>query len=153
MIFVTIGTTDFNLLVEKMDSLVPNLKDQVIIQIGKSTYIPKNCEYFRFAPTLVPYIAKADLVVSQGGMAVTYEVLNQGKKLISVENTTYADRHQKEILEVLAKENYLIWCRNLDELPSLLNLVPNLELKPYAPPPCTIAEEIRDFLSKLEVSN
>ncbi len=83
-------------------------------------------------------------------MAVTYEVLRERKKLISVENTTYADGHQKEILQILAKENYLVWCRNLEELPSLLQLAPKMELKPYVPPPCTIADEIRNFLGKLE---
>ena len=150
MIFVTIGTTDFDQLVQKMDSLAPSLSEQVVLQIGKSSYAPRNCEYFRFAPTLEPYIARANLVVSQGGMAVTYEVLRQGKKLISVENTTYADGHQKEILEVLAEENYLVWCRNLDELPSLLERAPKLELKPYTTPPCTIADEIRTYLSGLE---
>ena len=149
MIFVTIGTTDFDQLVEKMDSLIPFLDDQVIMQIGKSTYVPKNCDYFRFVPTLAPYIAQADVVVSQGGMAVTYEVLRERKKLISVENTTYVDGHQREILEMLAKENYLVWCRNLDELRSLLKRAPELELKPYAPPPCTIAEEVRNFLNTL----
>lgn len=150
MIFVTIGTTDFDQLVQKMDALAPSLTDQVVMQIGKGSYVPTNCEYFRFVPTLAPYIARADLVVSQGGMAVTYEVLRERKKLISVENTTYADGHQKEILEILAKENYLVWCRNLDELPSLLQSAPKMKLQPYIPPPCTIADEIRDFLGKLE---
>jgi beta-1,4-N-acetylglucosaminyltransferase len=151
MIFVTIGTTDFDQLVEKMDALAPSLTEQVIIQTGKSKYVPKNCEYFRFAPSLAPYIDQADIVVSQGGMAVTYEVLNKRKKLISVENTTYTDGHQKDILKILAKENYLVWCSDLDELPGMLDVVKDVELKPYIRPPCTIAEEIRNFLNTLEV--
>jgi beta-1,4-N-acetylglucosaminyltransferase len=149
MIFVTIGTTDFNLLVEKMDTLVPTLPDQVVMQIGKSTYIPKNCEYFRFAPSLAPYIDQADLVVSQGGMAVTYEVLRKNKKLISVENTTYVDGHQKDILQILEKEHYLIWCHDVEGLPPLLQNIQNIKLTPYVIPECTIAEKIRDYLSTL----
>ncbi len=151
MIFVTIGTTDFDELVETMDKLAPSLTDQVIIQVGKSKYVPQNCEYFCFAPSLAPYIEQADLVISQGGMAVTYEVLNSHKKLISVENTTYVDGHQKDILEMLAKENYLAWCRDLSDLPRLLDRSSELEFKPYTPPPCTIAEEIRDYLNTLKI--
>ncbi len=37
MIFVTIGTTDFDQLVQKMDSLAPGLTDEVVMQIGKGS--------------------------------------------------------------------------------------------------------------------
>lgn len=150
MIFVTVGTSDFDQLVERIDELAPFLRDQVVVQIGNGKYIPRNCEHFRFAPSLDPYYDKADVVVAHGGLATTMEVLEKGKKLISVENTTCIDDHQTDILGVLAREGYLIWCRDLDELPSLLGRVPDVNLRSYVAPPCRIAEAIKDFLRKLE---
>jgi beta-1,4-N-acetylglucosaminyltransferase len=149
VIFVTVGTSDFDLLVEKIDELAPILGDRVIVQIGLGNYIPKNCEYFRFAPSLAPYYDQATLVISQGGMGTTMEVLTRGKKLIGVENTTCVDAHQIEILSVLAQEEYLIWCRNLDDLSTLLQQAPTINLKTYVPPPSQIAEVIKNFLNQL----
>jgi beta-1,4-N-acetylglucosaminyltransferase len=149
VIFVTVGTTDFDQLVEKMDKLAPSLGDQVVIQIGNGKYIPSNCEYFRLAPSLDPYYDRADIVVAHGGLGTTIEVLARGKKSISVENTTYADHHQTDILRTLAEEGYLVWCQDLDELPSLLERVSAMDVRPYVAPPCGIAEVIREFLSKL----
>jgi len=150
VIFVTVGTSDFDQLVERIDALAPYLRDQVIVQIGNGKYIPRNCEYFRFAPSLDPYYDKADIVVAHGGLGTTMEVLAKGKKLISVENTTCIDDHQTDILGVLAKEGYLVWCRDLDTLSSLLKRVPSMSLRRYVAPPCRIAEVIKDFLSRLE---
>jgi beta-1,4-N-acetylglucosaminyltransferase len=150
VIFVTVGTSDFDQLVERIDELAPFLHDQVLVQIGNGKYIPRNCEYFRFAPSLAPYYDEADVVVAHGGLGTTMEVLEKGKKLICVENTTCIDDHQTDILGVLAGEGYLIWCRDLDELPSLLERAPAMNPRSYVPPPCRIAEVIQDFLRKLE---
>lgn len=150
MIFVTVGTSDFDQLVEAVDKLAPSLNHRVVMQIGNGKYIPKNCEYFRFAPTLDSYYDKADVVIAHGGLGTTIEVLLKGKKLISVENRACTDGHQAEILSAFAQEGHLIWCRDLDRLPSLLEQAPTAKLKPYTPPPCRIAEVVREFLKRIE---
>jgi beta-1,4-N-acetylglucosaminyltransferase len=150
VIFVTVGTSEFDQLVERMDELAPFLDNQVVAQIGNGRYVLRNCEYFRFAPSLDPYYDKADIVVAHGGLGTTMEVLAKGKKLISVENTNCIDDHQTDILGFFAKEGYLIWCRDMDELPSLLERAPAMSLRPYVAPPCRIAEVVRDFLRKWE---
>jgi len=149
MIFVTVGTTDFDQLVELVDRLAPSLLDRVVVQIGNGQYVPRNCEHFRFAPSLDPYYDEADIVVAHGGLGITMELLAKGKKSISVENTTYADHHQTDILRALAREGYLIWCQDLGELPSLLEHAPTMKVRPYVAPPCRIAEVIQGFLSRL----
>lgn len=143
MIFVTVGTSDFDPLVVKMDELAPTLPEPVVIQIGTGEYIPQNCTYFRFAPSLEPYYDQADVVVAHGGLGTTMEVLRRGKALISVENTTCIDSHQTDILGALSSQGYLVWCRDLDALPAILERLPTIHLKPYVPPPCEIAERIR----------
>ena len=50
MIFVTVGSQKFQFdrLIKKIDELVGSkiISDQVIAQIGSSTYKPKNIEYY-----------------------------------------------------------------------------------------------------------
>lgn len=150
MIFVTVGTSDFDLLVEKMDVLAPSLEERVLIQIGIGQYIPQQCEYFRFAPSLMPYYDQASVVIAQGGMGTTLEVLTKGKKLISVTNTTCVDAHQTEILSILAQQEYLVWCQNLDDLPAALANISRMNLKQYTPPPCNIPTVIKKFLDTLD---
>lgn len=116
-LFVTVGSTDFDPLVRAVDALLPALGRMTgTMQIGHGRYEPVHLPYFRFAPSLAPYYAVASLVVAHGGLASTMEVLNQGLPLISVSNADRYDRHQDELLEALAAEGYLYWCRELNQL-------------------------------------
>ncbi len=147
MIFVTVGTGDFDQLVKKIDQLAPFIENRIVVQIGEGSYIPKNCEYFRFASSLDTYYDEADIIIAHGGVGITIEVLKKGKKLISVDNKTMIDHHQSDILETFASAGYLVWCRDLDELPLLLKRVPTMNLESYVTPPCTIGEVIKEYLS------
>ena len=146
MIFVAVGTTDFDALTEKMDELAPSLSEEVVLQIGNGQYIPRNCRYFRFAPSLEPYYCNSTIIVSHGGLGIITEALERGKKLIGVENTTCHGSHQRDLLNVLAREGYLIWCKDLSELPKALESVTNQEFKKYIPPECKIHSLITDLL-------
>jgi UDP-N-acetylglucosamine transferase subunit ALG13 len=148
MIFVAVGTTDFDGLIEKMDEIAPSLPDEVVLQTGNGRYVPRNCRYFRFAPSLEPYYEESTIVVCHGGLGIITEALERGKKLISVENTICHGAHQRELLSALAEEGYLIWCRELDELPEALERARGHEFKRYIPPGCDIHTVIAEFLHK-----
>jgi len=98
VIFVAVGTTYFSTLVRAMDELSLSLSEDVVMQIGRSAYVPEHCEHFRFAPSLFPYYERASLVVSHGGLGIVTEVLNCGRPLVAVEDPDQPDRHQREIL-------------------------------------------------------
>ena len=149
LLFVTVGSTDFDPLVRKMDALFPDLQTQGgIMQIGHGRYVPTNAPYFRFAPTLDPYYAQAALVVAHGGLAVTMEVLARGLPLVSVSNADRYDQHQAELLKALADEGYLLWCRELDDLGQAIHAAQTQTLRPYALPDCTIHHDIEAYLGK-----
>ena len=146
MIFVTVGTTDFDALVQAMDLLAPQLNEEVEIQIGRGGYEPRNCAWFRFSPSLEPYYERADVVVAHGGLGTIMEVLRRGGKLIGVANPDRYDQHQEDLLSHLAEEGYLIWCRDLASLPDELHRVRGMTFQRYRSPECHVHDVIAEFL-------
>ena len=69
MIFVTVGTFQFDDLVRHIDQAIGEglLQDEVVIQTANGAYTPRHCNSFRSAPTLAPYYDQADLIVCHGG--------------------------------------------------------------------------------------
>jgi UDP-N-acetylglucosamine transferase subunit ALG13 len=120
------------------------------MQIGQGRYVPRQAEYFRFEPSLKPYYEQASLVVAHGGMGTCMEVLGCGKPLVAVDNPDRFDQHQEDLLTVLAAQNYLIWCKDLSELPKALRRARETEFKRYVVPDCEIHTVIREFLENLE---
>jgi beta-1,4-N-acetylglucosaminyltransferase len=146
VIFVTVGTTDFDALVRAVDSLVPQLNEEVEVQIGRGHYEPRNCKWFRFAPSLEPYYERADVVIAHGGLGTIMEVLRRGGRLIGVANPDRYDQHQEDLLGYLAEEDHLIWCGNLDSLPQDLERARSTSFRQYVSPECRIDEVIGNFL-------
>lgn len=149
MIFVTVGTTDFDALVERVDQLAPGLDRPVAMQIGTGHYQPLNArEFFRFAPSLEPYFERAALVISHGGLGTLVEVLRRGLRLVGVSNPERYDRHQDDLLSYLEEQGHLLWCRDLAHLDSDLRRAERMLFRPYPDPPCEIHEVINAFLSR-----
>jgi len=146
MIFVSVGTTKFDALVKEIDKIAKNSDEKFIVQIGNGNYIPKNCGWFRFANSLNEYYSKADFIISQGGAATVFEILTLNKKLIGINNPLLSGNHQIEILSKLGSENYLIWCKNINELGILIKKAKSFKLKKYTSPKCEIHGKIIEFL-------
>jgi UDP-N-acetylglucosamine transferase subunit ALG13 len=145
-IFVAVGTTEFDALVQAVDELAPALGAEITIQIGHGLYEPHNCRYFRLAPSLEPYYDWADVVIAHGGFGITMEVLRKGKKLISLSNPDRYDEHQSDLLGTFDAEGYLTWCRDLAQLAGLLGRIQEMHFRPYVPPECHIHTVIAEYL-------
>jgi UDP-N-acetylglucosamine transferase subunit ALG13 len=144
-IFVTVGSTDFDALIEAVDTLAPSLQARGVMQIGHGQYTPVNMPCFRFAPSLDPYYEQASLVIAHGGLATTMEVLKRGLPLVSVSNPDRYDDHQQDLLSIMAEEGYLVWCRQLQALRQAIETAQRTPLRPYQPPECSIHVVIDDF--------
>ncbi|MFW9805147.1 MAG: PssE/Cps14G family polysaccharide biosynthesis glycosyltransferase [Candidatus Thorarchaeota archaeon] len=120
MIFVTVGTAHFDPLIRKMDELAKQrvLREQIVGQIGRGTYIPKYFKYFRFLRSLNSAYSKASIIVSTGGAGTTMECVTRGLRLVVVENTTLMEGHQAQLIREMEKRGHLVWCRDLDRLQS-----------------------------------
>jgi UDP-N-acetylglucosamine transferase subunit ALG13 len=149
-VFVTVGSTDFDPLIEAVDNLAPSLQVQGTMQIGHGRYIPVNMPYFRFAPSLSPYYEQASLVIAHGGLATTMEVVERGLPLISVSNMDRYDNHQQDLLATMAEDGYLVWCRQLDALRQAIETAQTTPLRRYQPPECEIHVVINEFLRKIQ---
>ena len=125
MIFVTVGTWKFDDLIETIDQAIGDVRidEEVVMQIGNGAYKPKYCEYFCIADSLESYIDRADIIVTHGGTGTILEVLKRGLKIIGVSNPKVQDKHQQEFLEALEKEGCVIYCRDLQLLPELIQKV------------------------------
>ncbi|KAJ3293200.1 hypothetical protein HK104_004666 [Borealophlyctis nickersoniae] len=120
-VFVTVGTTRFDALVNTTLSL-PLLSHmrangfrRVILQHGNSPLpelpsLPSlSITTYTFKPSLAEDFAAADLVISHAGSGSILEALDMGKKLLVVVNETLMDNHQMELAEALAEEGVLAW--------------------------------------------
>lgn len=152
MIFVTVGTTDFDALTARMDELAPALDEEVVIQTGRGACVPQHAQHFRFAPSLEPYYAGARLVVSHGGLGTLVEVLRLGKPLIGVSNPDRFDLHQNDLLGELERGGYLLWCRDLAGLAGDIQRIAAMNFRTYEDPPCAIHLAIADFLKGSDMS-
>ena len=172
IVLVTVGTTKFDALIKAIDSLsLANLLvsrgyTKLIIEAGVSDYRFENLfeqsskveqihrigngltvEWFEYAPTLVPYLDSASLVISHTGAGSIFEALRRGLPCIAVPNAILMDDHQKELVEKLAARGHLA-----QALPSNLeDVVRTFEpdaLVPYVPGnPQGIIEEIDALFS------
>jgi len=146
MIFVTVGTGEFEKLVKEADKLSEKIKEEIIIQTGNSKYIPRNAEYFGFTDEFERYVKKAKIIISHGGAGTIFELLEKNKKIIVVANLRRTDKHQTEILEELNKEGCLIYCEDFD-LYGALKKAEKFRFKRYKKPECWIDKEIISFLN------
>lgn len=122
MIFVTVGTDnhDFSRLVEKMDYIAS--RERVIMQIGHSSFIPRNSKWFRFERNSVieGLYKKADVIVSHAGAGSIINSLKNGKIPIVVPRLKrlgeHVDDHQLDLGRGLAKKGKVVLVEDVDYL-------------------------------------
>lgn len=113
MIFVTVGTHEqpFNRLVKCIDNLKKDeiIKEDVIIQIGYSTYEPKHCKWQKLFPyqEMVRLVSEARIVITHGGPSSFIMPLQMGKTPIVVprrhEFNEHVNDHQISFTKAVAE--------------------------------------------------
>ena len=152
MLFVTVGTTDFDPLIRQMDELASALGEEVVFQIANGGHEPRHGRWYRYAPSIEADLAAARLVVSHGGLGTIIETLRLGKPLVGVSNPDRPDLHQDELLGTMEAGGYLLWCRSLGDLPAAIERAATLSFSRYVEPPCTIHTEIAAFLGRTSMA-
>ena len=131
MIFVTVGTHEqqFNRLIRKIDEMKRDniIDDEVIIQKGFSTYIPKFCSWsdlFTYSE-MQKYIKDARIVITHGGPSSFIAPLQIGKIPIVIprikEYGEHINNHQLEFVEeVKERQGNILVAKNIDDLESII---------------------------------
>jgi beta-1,4-N-acetylglucosaminyltransferase len=154
MIFVSVGSGNFDTLIEAVDNICARRPDlDVLMQIGLGSYEPQHARFFRFAPTLDEQYDAAEIVIAHGGVGVTMEVLSRGLPLIGVDNPDRPDQHQTDILSHLHEGGYLVWCRDMSRLEAIIDSLSQRTLRRWQPDPCTIHLVVDEFLQQLLVED
>jgi beta-1,4-N-acetylglucosaminyltransferase len=153
-IFITTGSVlEFDCLIKIMDKINKNKKYNIVAQIGKGIYKPKNITTFSFTKNINKYYDWADLIITHTGAGTTFELLKKNKKMISISNP----RGYKEIYEIAEhfdKSGYLLYIpfENIEKNPKLLEdkidliLSSKIKFKKYVKENNTIGKEIFKFL-------
>lgn len=159
-IFVTVGTTQFDALIQKISSteLRETFKQigckKLTIQTGTGD-VPTDLKEiygsdgtitlktYELKSSIAKDIEQADLVISHAGAGSCIEVLRAEKPMLTVINDKLADNHQVELAEQLCKEGYLFFCTPKRLAEALKQLDPT-KLKKYE------EGHVKDFVQYLD---
>ena len=157
MIFVTVGTSkkSFNRLIKKVDELIEKkeINEDVIMQIGHSTYIPKNAKWFRFTSykEMKEFNKKARLVITHGGVGSILTALFFGKTVIAVPRMKkydeHVDDHQLELVKELDRQGKVKGVFEIDGLEDALKNQTSFRLRLDN---TAIVKEIKNYLKAVE---
>ena len=138
MILVTLGTQDktFVRLLEKINQLIDQglIKDKVIVQAGFTKYNSDNMEIFDLIPQdeFNSLMAKADLIITHGGVGNIISALEKNKKVIAVPRLSkygeHINDHQTQIIAKFNDLGYIIGLQDVDELDKAIK-----EVKKFKP--------------------
>lgn len=125
-IFVTVGTTQFDALIEQftreeISAILQKVNcKNLTLQIGKGKIdenklrnsLPSNInvQIYELKASILNDIQQADLVISHAGAGSCIEVLKHEKPLLVIVNDELADNHQIELAEQLCNDGYLFYC-------------------------------------------
>ncbi|XP_029021864.1 UDP-N-acetylglucosamine transferase subunit ALG13 homolog [Betta splendens] len=144
-VFVTVGTTSFDELIENITTLdaVQALKargyERLVLQVGRGSLLPTadSCplirvEAFRFKDSIAEDMKQADLVISHAGAGSCLEALGAGKPLLVVVNDKLMNNHQLELAEQLHTDSHLLYC-TCSTLTETLKTMDLAILQPFLP--------------------
>ncbi len=141
MILVTLGTQDktFVRLLDEIDKLINKgiIKDKVIVQAGFTKYSSDNMEIFDLIAQdeFNNLMAKADLVITHGGVGNIISALEKNKKVIAVPRLAkykeHINDHQTQIIAKFNALGYIIGLQDVDELDMALKKVKKFKPKKF----------------------
>jgi UDP-N-acetylglucosamine transferase subunit ALG13 len=122
MIYVTVGTTDYNFkrLMDGLRSLSPEIKEKIIAQVGINEH-PDGIQSFDFCSRAEAqdHIRNADLVITHGGSTLM-EALLEGKRVVAVPRALqYGEAlndHQVHLCKRLADKGLITTVLNMADI-------------------------------------
>lgn len=132
LILVIVGLMHgFERLVEAMDRIAGHIEEDVIMQIGKTSFEPENAQYLRFVSKeeIDRLYADARVVVCHAGVGSILTALEHNKPVIAVPRREkygeHLDDHQIEIAREMEKERWITVVYDMEELEEVIKKIFN----------------------------
>lgn len=158
MIFVVIGTQKFQLnrLLKLLDEYiyVGYIKEEVVAQIGYSTYKPQHYEFKEFMDKdeFDRTIERADLIISHSGVGTIMTAINAKKPVIVYPRLAkykeHVDDHQLDIAKAFETKEYVLCCYEGDDLYEKIKECRNRKFETYVSQREKIVSLIKNFLEE-----
>ncbi|MFI3283545.1 MAG: PssE/Cps14G family polysaccharide biosynthesis glycosyltransferase [Erysipelotrichaceae bacterium] len=138
MIFVILGTQDkpFTRLLKAIDQI--ETSEEIIVQAGCTVFHSEKMKIFDYVSMddFQHYLAKADLIITHGGVGSIMQGLNLNKKIIAVarlgEYGEHHNDHQLDICQNFALRNHILTVEDLSKLADCIK-----ESETFTPAPYT----------------
>ena len=158
MILVTLGTQKFqmNRLIEVVDNYAATIDEEVFVQRGNSSYKPVNCKYEDFIERerFAKMIENCSVLITHSGVGSIMTGLNAKRPVIVVPRLAkyneHVDDHQMQIAEAFATKNCVLYCKELSELPQMIEDAKKYIFSPYEAKGGKIEDIILDYISIFE---
>ncbi len=155
MILVIVGThfKGFERLVSAMDDLAGRVEEPVLMQIGASSYSPKNAKFFRTTSyeNMQRLISDARLVVAHAGSGCVLDCVVQGKVPILVPRQARfgeaRDDHQLELAGEVAKAGLAVVAKEVEDLEGFIRS--SARIQPHTrEPKSSLARFVRQYIER-----
>eukprot|EP00382_Lankesteria_abbotti_P005484 CAMPEP_0113851194 /NCGR_PEP_ID=MMETSP0372-20130328/4439_1 /TAXON_ID=340204 /ORGANISM="Lankesteria abbotti" /LENGTH=159 /DNA_ID=CAMNT_0000821845 /DNA_START=92 /DNA_END=568 /DNA_ORIENTATION=- /assembly_acc=CAM_ASM_000359 len=144
IIFVTVGTTSFDRLLDVVDSvpfheLAVSLGfHKLVVQMAGLHTIGESplqiVESFELKPSIQQEVDGCDVVICHAGAGSVLQCLKAKKKCLAVVNGDLMGNHQIELALQLEEENYLLAAKSPSEVPSKFKKLCSSNLKEFPKP-------------------
>lgn len=156
MIFVTVGTQDvpFDRLLKAVEKQIKNgnIKEEVIVQCGKTKFKSKNMKFINFLEIeeFNKLIKKANLIICHGGVGSILDGLKNNKVVIACPRLAkykeHNNDHQLEIINKFSNDGYIIPLKDPNKLDIALEQALIFRPKKYKSNTNNMIKIIEDFI-------
>lgn len=146
-------TKGFDRLLKKMDEIASTLGEEVVMQVGHTSFRPQNAKWFDFTTEtgIKEWCKKARVVITQPAMSIL-DAQEQGTPVIVVPRlkryNEVIDDHQLDFARELEKEDQVIAVYDVDKLEETLGKVD------FEPPKLTrdrrLVNALRKYVAQFE---
>lgn len=154
MIYATVGTLflDFPRLIRELDRIAEETGEEVVVQTGLCTTLPKHCSHFDFKgrDAVLHIQRRARVIVSHAGIGSVIDALQARRPLIVVPRLKrfreHLTDHQLEIASAVERRG---WGRMVCRIEDLASACANPPLAPesYAPAKHRLIAAVREAIA------
>jgi UDP-N-acetylglucosamine transferase subunit ALG13 len=158
MILVTLGTQDkpFTRLLDAIQKQIDkgNIKEKVFVQAGYTKYQSADMEIFDLMPVdeFKKLIAKADLIITHGGVGSIMNGIQNGKKILAAPRlkkyNEHVNDHQVQIIDEFYKMGYILPLKDFNKLDKLLIKIKKFRPKQFESNNDHIVNMIEDYIDQ-----